>query len=88
MPEVEVDDNGWPMSAQWPGMNKPLFAESPGTFVSVELTPFSGRWKYNEILQSRNEERRQKGAQRNTRGTGRQDQGRDQSPIRLFIPNR
>jgi hypothetical protein len=33
-------------------MNKPLFTESPGTFVSVELAEFSGRWKYNEILQS------------------------------------
>jgi len=58
--EVKLDDTGWPVSAQWPGMNKPLFAESPGTFVSVELTEFAGRWKYNEILQSApgNEERR------------------------------
>ena len=58
-PKIEVDDNGWPISAQWPGMNKPLFTESPGTFVAVALTPFSGRWKYNEVLQSRDEEARQ-----------------------------
>ena len=57
-PKVEVDATGWPTSAQWPGMNKPLFAESPGAFVSVELAEFGGRWKYNEILQSRDEERR------------------------------
>ncbi|MBI2432010.1 MAG: hypothetical protein HYV26_03985 [Candidatus Hydrogenedentes bacterium] len=54
-PQVAVDDNGWPTSAQWPGMGAPLFTEGPGTFVSVELTPFAGRWKYNEILQGRNE---------------------------------
>jgi hypothetical protein len=57
-PKIEVDDNGWPTSAQWTGVGKPLFTESPGAVVSVELTGFSGRWKYNEILQSRNEERR------------------------------
>ncbi|MCC6697120.1 MAG: hypothetical protein IT365_15945 [Candidatus Hydrogenedentes bacterium] len=57
-PAIEVDAHGWPTSVQWPGMSKPLFTESPGDFVSVELTEFSGRWKYNEILQSRSEERR------------------------------
>ncbi len=58
LPTVEVDDHGWPTSAQWPGMSKPLFAEGPGVFTSVEMTEFSARWKYNDILQSRNEERR------------------------------
>lgn len=58
MPTVEADENGWPTSAQWPGMDKALFSESPGVFTSVALTEFSGRWKYNEILQDRNEERR------------------------------
>lgn len=55
---IEVDDNGWPISARWPGMNKPLFSESPGTFICVELTEFCGRWKYNELVQNPNEERR------------------------------
>lgn len=55
---VEVDETGWPVSAQWPGMNTPLFNESPGTFVSVELTPFCGRWKYNELLQNPDENKR------------------------------
>ena len=57
-PTVEVDDNGWPTSVLWPGMKKPLFTESPGDFVSVELIEASGRWKYNDILQSRDEARR------------------------------
>ena len=58
-PSVTVDDNGWPTSAQWPEMKKPLFAESPGDFVSVALVEPSGRWKYNEILQGGDEARRQ-----------------------------
>lgn len=58
MPNVTVDDNGWPTSAQWPGMNQPLFSESPGTFVGFELTPFAGRFKFNDLLQNSDEERR------------------------------
>lgn len=50
---VEVDDTGWPVAAKWLGMEMPLFSESPGAFVSVELTPFGGRWKCNELLQDR-----------------------------------
>ncbi len=57
-PTVTVDDNGWPTSIQWPDMGKPLFTERPGSFVSVELIEPSGRWKYNEILQGRDEARR------------------------------
>jgi hypothetical protein len=57
-PAVAVDDNGWPTSVQWPEMNRPLFTESPGDFVGVELVEPSGRWKYNELLQSRDEARR------------------------------
>ena len=57
-PTVTVDDNGWPTSVLCPDMKKPLFTESPGAFVAVELVEPSGRWKYNEILQSRDEKRR------------------------------
>ncbi|HPO12025.1 MAG TPA: hypothetical protein PLI09_01165 [Candidatus Hydrogenedentes bacterium] len=55
---IGVDDDGWPISAQWPGMTKPLFTESPGVFTSIALTGFCGRWKYNEMLQNPKEERR------------------------------
>ncbi|MBN2309636.1 MAG: hypothetical protein JXR94_11725 [Candidatus Hydrogenedentes bacterium] len=58
MPAVEVDDNGWPTSAQWPAMSQPLFAESPGAFIAVEMTEFAGRWQYNGMLHHPNEERR------------------------------
>ena len=57
-PTIQTDANGWPVSAQWQGMNKPLFVDAPGAFVSYELTPFGGRWKYNGLLQSPNEDAR------------------------------
>ncbi len=34
-PAVETDSNGWPVSATWPGMTKPLFAGEAGHFLSV-----------------------------------------------------
>ena len=33
---VEVDENGWPTSASWPGMTKPLFLPGFGDFLAVE----------------------------------------------------
>lgn len=56
---VEVDATGWPVEARWPGMEAPLFNESPGMFVSVELTPSGGRWKCNELLQNTDDVKRQ-----------------------------
>ena len=55
---IVVDENGWPVSAQWPGLEQPLFTESPGDFVAVEWNEPGGRWKYNEILQGRDAARR------------------------------
>jgi uncharacterized protein Usg len=34
-PQVETDSNGWPVSAIWPGMTKPLFAAEVARFLSV-----------------------------------------------------
>jgi hypothetical protein len=42
-PELKLDDNGWPVSASWPGMPKPLFAGSLGEFLSVGLIPPANR---------------------------------------------
>ncbi len=55
---IEVDGDGWPVSARWPGLDQPLFTESPGDFVAVEWNEAGGRWKYNDILQSRDTARR------------------------------
>jgi hypothetical protein len=40
--DIELDLNGWPVTLQWPDMEKPLFANSPGDFLSLEITTDRG----------------------------------------------
>jgi hypothetical protein len=42
-PAMKLDDSGWPVSATWPEMAKPLFAGSFGEFLSVSLVPPANR---------------------------------------------
>ena len=44
-----LDQNGWPKSAIWPGMERPLFESGTGDFVSVAIEGFGGRWAYADI---------------------------------------
>lgn len=48
-PMVELDENGWPVSAVWPGMKKPLFTAGLGDFVSVKVNAFAPRWALADI---------------------------------------
>jgi Glycosyl hydrolases family 38 N-terminal domain len=41
---VQLDAQGWPVSAQWAGMKKPLFTGSVGEFSSVKVNAFAPRW--------------------------------------------
>ena len=34
--QAEVDEQGWPKSASWPGMEKPLFLSGFGDFLAIE----------------------------------------------------
>ncbi len=58
--ETVFDENGWPKTIQWKGsyIKSPLFVESPGDFVSVEMTQPRGRWQVNSILHDGNQERK------------------------------
>ena len=47
---VTLDDHGWPATAIWPGMKRPLFEAGTGDFLSVAVGGFSGRWVYSDIL--------------------------------------
>lgn len=40
---VHTDAREWPIGAQWPGMNQPLFCGSMGDFLSVGVTPSANR---------------------------------------------
>ena len=48
-PAVELDDQGWPVAATWPGMKKPLFTTGLGDFVAVRVKGFAPRWSLPEI---------------------------------------
>jgi len=59
-PAVEVDEQGWPVSATWPGMTAPLFDAGTGEFQSVALTGFAGRWAYPRIFGTADPDEREK----------------------------
>ncbi len=42
-PRLELDRDGWPKSADWPGMRKPLFDGSLADFLSVGVIPPADR---------------------------------------------
>lgn len=44
-----LDQHGWPKSATWPGMERPLFEDGTGGFMSVAIDGFGGRWTYADI---------------------------------------
>jgi len=46
---VAVDKSGWPTSARWPGMERPLFEAGTGEFLSVAVKGFGGRWSYMDV---------------------------------------
>ncbi len=48
-PTVTTNASGWPTSAIWPGMDKPLFTEGIGDFVSVNVNGFAPRWIAQDI---------------------------------------
>jgi hypothetical protein len=48
--QVTLDEQGWPTSATWPGMEKPLFEAGTGDFLSVGIQGFAGRWTYMDLF--------------------------------------
>ncbi len=48
--EVTLDEHGWPTSATWPGMTKPLFDAGTGDFLSVDVQGFAARWAFLEAF--------------------------------------
>jgi hypothetical protein len=48
-PEIALNELGWPVSAVWPGMKKPLFTDGVGDFVAVRVKAFAPRWAAADI---------------------------------------
>lgn len=57
-PTVTTDAEGWPTSATWAGMSKPLFVEGLGEFVSVKVNAFAPRWALQDIWGTADAEKR------------------------------
>ncbi|NOX54434.1 MAG: hypothetical protein GXP27_08320, partial [Planctomycetes bacterium] len=49
-PDVELDGAGWPKSATWPGMERPLLLPGFGDFLSVQIVGFAPRWVARDIF--------------------------------------
>jgi hypothetical protein len=58
-PGLETDEHGWPVTASWSGMAKPLFAEGLGDFVSVKVNAFAPRWALQDIWSTPDDAKRE-----------------------------
>lgn len=65
MPDIKTDNNGWPVSAQWKGMDKPLFVGEMAGFSSLESTV--GRELQSKCWTETNAELRAKKVKENTK---------------------
>lgn len=59
-PSVAVDDNGWPVSAVWTGMKKPLFTAGLGDFTSVGVNVFAPRFVIADIWNTNDRTQRER----------------------------
>jgi hypothetical protein len=59
-PKVEVDAQGWPATATWEAMKRPLFTAGMGDFQSVSLPGFAPRWIARDIWTTGDESGRAK----------------------------
>jgi hypothetical protein len=48
-PKIDVDAQGWPAGATWPGMREPLFLPGFGEFQSVGFRGFAPRWAARDV---------------------------------------
>jgi hypothetical protein len=58
-PTVQPDEKGWPVSAIWSGMTKPLFTAGLGDFISVKVNAFAPRWALQDIWHASDGAKRQ-----------------------------
>ena len=59
-PTVTRDPSGWPSSAQWPGMDRPLFLPGFGDFLAVQVNAFAPRWALLDIAYAGSAEERER----------------------------
>ncbi|MGA2986746.1 MAG: hypothetical protein ABSG32_23335 [Terriglobia bacterium] len=52
-PELKKDSTGWPVSVRWKGMERPLFTQGLGDFLSVRPVGFAPRWILDDMSQGK-----------------------------------
>jgi len=57
-PTVQLDEQGWPTTATWPGMTQPLFLTGIGEFTAIQVKAFAPRWALREIWNRGHDEKR------------------------------
>lgn len=57
-PKVARDNQGWPTTAQWAGLPKPLFTPGLGDFVAIRVDGFAPRWVTMDIMNERGDDDR------------------------------
>ena len=57
--EIKADAQGWPETASWTGMKRPLFTSGLGDFVAVKVNAFAPRWALQDIWHARDARTRQ-----------------------------
>lgn len=58
-PAFTRDSNGWPATAQWPAMKRPLFLPGLGDFLAVKVNAFAPRWALLDIAYAGADQREQ-----------------------------
>lgn len=59
-PTVRLGTNGWPASAQWPAIKKPLFLPGFGDLLAVKVNAFAPRWALLDIAYAGSDKQRDK----------------------------
>ena len=59
-PAVTLDEQGWPVSATWERMKKPLFTAGLGDFSAIKVNAFAPRWALADIWNTPDTGRREK----------------------------
>ena len=58
--KVQLDQHGWPATAAWPGMERPLFLPGFGDFLSVGVRGFAPRWIAREVFAAEDDAERER----------------------------
>ena len=59
-PAVTTDEQGWPVTAMWRGMESPLFVTGTGDFIAVRADAFAPRWAMRDVWERGLDDEREK----------------------------